>query len=109
VNERELMAADLQDIFLAEGGPGESATYNGTTIMVLPEIGQTLQSGNNVNSEGSSDRAVFGVAVTDVSLPAANDKIVHSGKTWTVARILSTDSAMHRVECSANFSPYRRG
>jgi hypothetical protein len=109
VSLRELMEEDTSLFFDTEDGFGEAATYNDVAVTVIPEIGKELQAGNVITNElrnGFSDRAVFGVLISDVAVPVANDKIVHNGKSWTVTRLLSTESGMHRVECGSQYRPH---
>ena len=50
------IAADAA-IFFNPDEFGESATYNGDPITVIPEIGATLQVGNTIDTDGSADPA----------------------------------------------------
>ena len=101
------MAADA-DVFFNQDEFADPATYNGDSIKIVPEIGLTLQSGDTIQSNGSSDRAVFYIKTTDVSDPAGGDLISHKGKNWEVVRLIESDETTHSVECVSNVSPHRR-
>jgi hypothetical protein len=108
MNLNDLIKEDLDDVFFdPKNGICEPATYNGIALDVLPEIGAELQGGNTINSDGFSDRAIFGVKVSDVPSPSGKDIIVHAGKTWYVVRLLKTDAVMHKLECIGSVSPHR--
>jgi len=98
------MTADISAVFLSTDEFAEIVTYNGTSITAVPEIGESNQKGNEFSSEGSADRATFHVSAVDVSAPVAGDTIVCNGKTWTVARVLASDAAMHSLLCTGNHS-----
>lgn len=108
MNFKDQMAADAA-VFFNAAEFGEAATYNGDPVTVVPEIGATLQPGNTVEPDGSSDRAIFWVKVADVASPESGDVIEHNTKSWDVIRIVATDSAAHCVECIGARSPYRLG
>lgn len=105
---KQQIAADAA-VFFNAGEFAESATYNGTSIEVIPEIGQTLQPGNTVDSDGTSARALFWVKAADVAAPDSGDMIVHDGKEWQVVRIAESDGTVHYLECIGDVSPYRLG
>jgi len=100
------MAADAA-IFFNLNEFGEAATYNGSTVTVIPEIGATLQNGNTIDTTGFSNRAVFCVPVASVPHPSGTDTIIHAGKTWYVVRVLESDSVSHRIECVGTVAPHR--
>ena len=104
---RDLMEEDLDSVlFDPEDGFSEAVTYNGNSIYALPEIGLSLQKGNSINTDGTSDRAVFGIRTADVSTPKAGDVVVHNGKTWRFVRLISTEAGMSRAEFASNMSPH---
>ncbi len=104
---RELMEEDLDTVFFdPDDGNPEAATYNSIAVNVLPEIGRTLQNGNAIEQVGTSDRAIFGVRIADVAEPKANDVIIHKGKTWRFARLVSSEAGLHRIECVSNMNPH---
>lgn len=103
---KQQIAADIA-VFFNEFA--EPATYNGANIDVIPEIGQTLQPGNTVDSDGTSSRALFWVKAADVSAPDSGDLIVYDGKEWQVVRVAESDGAAHCLECIGDVSPYRIG
>lgn len=108
MNFKDQMAVDAA-VFFNAAEFGEAATYNGDPVTVVPEIGATLQPGNTIDTDGSSDRALFWVKAADVASPESGDVIEHNAKTWDVIRIVATDSAAHCLECIGARSPYRLG
>jgi hypothetical protein len=101
---KQQMAADVSAVFFNILEFADSATYNGATITVVPQIGESNVKGNEFSNDGSADRAEFFIKVSDVALPVPGDVIAHAGKTWTVVRVLESDDAMHRVLCTAGQS-----
>lgn len=87
----------------------EAVLYNGQAVVAVPELGATLQRGNTIDSDGVSDRALFWLKVSDVAEPEPGDEVTHNNKTWTVLRLVESDSASHCVECVGQVSPYRLG
>lgn len=98
------MAADLSAVFFNTSEFAETVTYNDTSITAIPEIGESNQKGNEFSTDGSADRAEFFIMVADIADPVPGDVIVHYSKTWTVVRVLESDSAMHRVLCTGSQS-----
>lgn len=98
------MTADISAVFFSIDEFAESVTYNGSTIIAVPELGETNRKGNEFSSDGSADRATFHVKATDVPSPAAGDEITFNGVTWAVARVLESDANMHTLLCTANNS-----
>ena len=104
---KDQMIADA-NVFFNTDEFGDEATYNGVPVTVIPEIGETGAKGNEIAMEGSADRAVFALKVSEVNAPKPNDKIIHGGKEWQVIRLVETDGIIQRVACVANESPYGR-
>lgn len=104
---KDLQKEDLDAVFFdPDNGIAEPATYNGTSVDVLPEIGSTGVKGNVITMEGTADRAVFGIKVSDINNPKPGDKIVHDAKTWYVSNMVSTDGVLIRLACVGNESVY---
>lgn len=88
----------------------DEVSYNGATatIHAVVDVGESNLRGNGIADDGSSNRAVIHLSAADVASPATEDTIVAGATTWRVIRILSSDSAMHSLECVSNESPMRR-
>lgn len=104
---KDQIAADVA-IFFNTDEFAEQVTYNGVSILVVPEIGETNQRGNGIVSDGRSDKAYFWVEVSEVPNPVAGDTISHLSKTWSVVRVAEGDGGMYKLECVANESPWSR-
>lgn len=101
---KDVMAADASAVFLSIYEFADTITYNGSSILAVPEIGESNKKGNEYSDEGSASRAEFSVSAADVPTPDAGDIIVHNSRTWTVARVLESDDAMHRLLCTSDHS-----
>lgn len=99
------LAADLAAFFHIDEF-AETVTYNGNTIIAVPEIGESNAKGNTFDTGGKSDQAYFWVKVADVATPSPGDAIEFAGTTWIVSRAVESDGAAHRLECAANESPF---
>lgn len=93
-------------IFLNTDEHGDLVQYNGVEIVAVIETGPDLEKGNVFTSEGTSSRAEAYVSVQDVPSPKSGDTILHNGVTWEVARVLQTDSGLHRLELISEESPW---
>lgn len=102
------MAADARNVFLNTDEFAESISVNDATIPAVVTIGQTNAKGDEIQPDGSSDRATVEVAVADWPDPKQTDKILIGGKRWYFARIESTDGAMMAISCVTKQSAYRR-
>lgn len=111
---KELMAADAAIFFDTTNGTAVDMLYNGASIPVLIDIGQTQTPGNTYangrGSEGTVDQSTISILHSDVASPEAGDIIASSDglKSWQVVRIVSDDGAVYQLECVTNSSPWRR-
>ena len=101
---KEQMAADVSAVFFNTDEFAETVTYNGASIVAIPEIGESNKKGNEFSGDGSADRAEFCVKATDIADPVPGDVIVHNSKSWIVVRVLESDNAMHRLLCTGSQS-----
>lgn len=106
VGFKEQAALDMSAIFIT-AEHGESATYEGTPIVVIPEVEGDNQKGNTFSKEGCSGLAYFWIQRNDVEMPVAGDVIVFDGETYIVVRRVSTTAVLHKVECTVRESVFR--
>jgi hypothetical protein len=104
---KEQIAADA-DVFFNENEFAEPITYNGVSMLAIPEVGENPANGNLYTSEGQTARARFLVPAKDVPDPKPQDKIVHKMVTWYMAKILESDSVSHYLECTSEESAWSR-
>ena len=100
------MAADISAVFFNPDEFAETVSYNGSSILAIPEISEDNRKGNLFSNEGRAGVAYFTVKATDVVWPEASDLIAHNGITWNVARVVSSAGGMHRVECTTRESAF---
>ena len=103
----EQMIADSAIFFnLAEHG--EVIAYNGVEVVAVVEPGVSRTSGNTwETSEGTSASGYVWLSESDVASPMQGDAITLSnGTEWEVARILSTNGGVHRLEIIGNQNPW---
>ena len=103
---KEQVARDIAAIFTT-AEHGETADYEGKTIVVIPEVEAENQKGNTFVNDGCSGLAYFWVRRADVEMPAPGDVILFDGEKYTVARRVSTTSVLHKVECTVRESVFR--
>ena len=79
---RSLIHQDLEDLFYAEDGFAEAATYNGKPVMIIPDSGMMMSTSvPGYQAMGQQ----FRVRQSEVSRPKPGDKIIWSGSTWHVS------------------------
>lgn len=103
---KDVMAADISAVFFNTSEFAETVTYNGTSITAIPEIGEDNRKGNTFAASGGSGIAYFTVKESDIAWPEPPDKITYKNVTWYVARVISSDGGMHRIECTARESAF---
>lgn len=101
---KDIMAQDALNMF-NEDEFAERVLYNSNPLLAVIDVGPERASGNTFTADGEADRANIMVLVRDVPEPQKGDIISAGSKTWEVARVLSTDSATHLLECIAEERP----
>jgi hypothetical protein len=66
------------------------------------DIGDSSRKGNTFDNKGGSAIGVIQIAVSDVLTPETGDRVAYGNKTWSVARILNSDEAMHKLQITAD-------
>lgn len=98
---KELLVQDALDMFDTSEF-AEAVTYNGASIVAIVEIGQAQASGNMFTNYGVADRAIIHVLTIDVPKVVSGDEIEARGTTWSVVRVLESNSAVHTLGCTAH-------
>ena len=99
------MAADVELVFFDTDEFAEIASYNGTEILVIPEIGDGTSIRSNPHERGKTyENAIFTVKEQDVPNPCAGDTIVYENKEYEFAAILEKQYKAYRLRFTANDS-----
>lgn len=94
---RDQLIAD-NAIFLNADEFAEGITYNGKPILAVVAIGDSALRGDTFEKQGLVAVGTVNVSTLDVPEPETGDSIVYNDIIWTVARILETDFAMHKLQ-----------
>jgi len=80
---------------------GEEISYNGITILAVPEIGATLDTNVGLSLADMADTALFTISEKDVPSPTPGDQIIYKNKMYEVQRTQLRDSlgGLYLVEC----------
>ena len=94
---KDVMKQDV-DIFLNLDENGDDVQYNGQEITAVVDVEESFENGNIHTNNGQTARATAFISVEDVPKPTQGDTLVHQETTWTLARVVSSDSALHQIE-----------
>jgi hypothetical protein len=95
---KDLLKNDLDTVFFDPDGLAEAAEYNGTKILVIPQIGE------GDAPETRRRMAFFRIKAADVPEPQLGDILLHKGVEWQLAGIAESSTLTHRIRCFAEES-----
>jgi len=106
MSHKTQMAADVKT-FLNTDENADLIYYNGATagIAAVVDIGEDIK-GNEFSASGAASTMIINVACTAIPSPAIGVAVIHNSRTWRTAKLLGSDSAMHRIECTASESAW---
>lgn len=102
---KEQIAKD-NAIFLDVDAFAEEITYNGAPILAVVAIGDSAIRGNTFEGRGRAAVGTVQVSALDVPSPNTGDVVVYKTTTWTVARMLESDTAMHLLQIISGESAF---